>query len=49
MFFDGSVLSGGADAAEFRHVGGLNAAFRDGHVSRVVERDWAEQWGEEEQ
>ena len=46
MLFDGSALSGGRDAAEFRHAGGLYAGYADGHVSRVEESEWAGEWGQ---
>ena len=47
MLFDGSVLGGGADAAEFRHAGGLNTSYLDGHVSRVEGADWQATWDQQ--
>lgn len=44
MLFDGSMVRGGAEAADFRHVGGLNVGYADGHVSRVEESAWAGVW-----
>ena len=40
MYFDALQMAGGADAADFRHVGGLNAAYADGHVQRMKRSEW---------
>ncbi len=39
MFFDGSQICGDHDAAEFRHRGGLNVAYVDGHCAWSVSED----------
>ncbi len=44
VFFDGSVLKGGAETADFRHEGNLFAGYLDGHVSAVQEADWEREW-----
>jgi prepilin-type processing-associated H-X9-DG protein len=44
LCYDGAALAGGMDDAAFRHNGGANCAYVDGHVGWVYEGQWGDQW-----
>lgn len=44
--FDGDVLSGGREDAQFRHEGDAVVGFADGHVRPVTPEEWDEYWEE---